>query len=286
MLSVSFQHHILHILLEWLLEIYCFPLVLSSLNFYIYSYNLGCDFCIFKEVIIFPRFYELEFQRNHKNKNGHGKPKPDVVANTCNSSTGKVKAGDSGVHNHPQLHGEFKVCLSYLRPCVKNKSTNFKVCVSMKSQATWNIALYLWGRQWWLQLQVLCNGSGLGAKGLQNSGSSTSWARGWWKPQVTSMESAKSISESAKLLRSAVKASRDLRLHCSLMGPLQLKISFPHWAVMTAGKGHTRLMLPVFCVTTAASVLGCIAAAYRVLQLSGNNCFQKTTLWEGLGYES
>ena len=63
-----------------------------------------------------------------------------MVANTCNPSTWKVEAGDSGDHNHPQLHSEFKVCLSYVRPFVKNKITNFKVC-KMKSQAKWNIAL-------------------------------------------------------------------------------------------------------------------------------------------------
>ena len=35
-LLVSFQHHILYILLEWLLEIYCFPLVLCFLDFFIF----------------------------------------------------------------------------------------------------------------------------------------------------------------------------------------------------------------------------------------------------------
>jgi hypothetical protein len=46
----------------------------------------------------------------------------------------EIKAGESAVQGHPQMHSEFEVSLEYIRPCLKRKETLalFKTCEKKK----------------------------------------------------------------------------------------------------------------------------------------------------------
>lgn len=47
--------------------------------------------------------------------------KPSTVVHTCNLSTRKMEAGDSGIQSQPQVRSEFDASLDYMRLCLKKR---------------------------------------------------------------------------------------------------------------------------------------------------------------------